>query len=981
MARLVLTKGEKTDVILPSQTGPGVRRVMGKIARDIQNVCGAECEIRGTAGNGRQAILVATLGCGELWDQLRDRIPELAGLEGQWETYGFYLLDHPLPQVETGLVICGSDRLGTIYGMFHLSELLGVTALGFWGDVTPGFHERVILTGKDHQTQAGEFCVQVDNGNSREPSVKYRGFFINDEWPCFGNWTFSHYKGFTAEMYDKVFEYLLRMKGNYLWPAMWTSSFLLDGPGMAAMELADEYGIYIGMSHHEPCMRSSEEWDLVKGEDSPYGTAWDYRINKEGLLRYWEDGLIRSKGHQVFPTIGMRGERDSKMLGEQSTVEENVRLLKEIIASQRKLIAKHLNPDLRRVPQLFAVYKEVEDYYFGEGRDMGLRGWGELDGVTLLLCEDNFGNMRALPGEDERDRAGGFGMYYHLDYHGGPVSYEWVNSTPLVRIWEQMTQAYAYGVRELWIVNVGDVKFQEYPLGYFMELAYDFEKWGSCEPGRIKEYTKDWVRRQFGPFAGEEQLRQIGWVLDETARLNGLRRPESLNDQVYHPAHYGEARRMMERCKRLEAVSGELKKALEKTPAKDGYFSMVHYPAAASANLIKMHLYAGWNHLSAAQGKSAANVYGERLENCIRRDRELSEQMAAFRDGKWRGMEQACHIGFTNWNSEDWRYPVRHLVTLPEQPRLVVSRADQECSYTNQYFPRPLVIDDFCDPGAEAVVLQIANGGQGILRWRILHSESECVWLNISKREGGTAIQEEVVVSVNYRALSPGQTAEAQFEIVTETERVPVTVRARRWELEGIPDGTFLPAGGIFTLDAVHFSRARAGSFQGGQAGFCRIEDYGKFESGMKVLPSTAYFTHTGDAPSLTYQLWAEHAGQYWLEIHTSPANPLCYDGGLHLAVSVNGGTPAAVAVVGPDYRGGDNSCAEWETAVLMQEHVCKTEISVKNGLNQITVYAQEAGLVLERLVIFPRGSRPKPSYLGPEESYYIQNQGTLPCR
>ena len=229
---------------------------------------------------------------------------------------------------------------------------------------------------------------------SKEPAVQFRGFFINDEWPCFGNWATSHYGGFNAKMYDHVFEYLLRMRGNYLWPAMWSSNFLLDGPGLAAMELATEYGIYIGMSHHEPCMRSGEEFTLFKGPDSPYGTEWDNAANTEGLLRFWEDGLKRVKGQTAFPTIGMRGERDSKMLGEDSTIEENVRLLKEIIRRQRGLIGQHLNEDVDSVPQLFAIYKEVEDYYFGDGQMEGIRGYDELKNVTLLFCDDNFGNMR-----------------------------------------------------------------------------------------------------------------------------------------------------------------------------------------------------------------------------------------------------------------------------------------------------------------------------------------------------------------------------------------------------------------------------------------------------------------------------------------------------------------------------------------------------------------------------------------------------------
>lgn len=403
MAYLKFSKDTTINIILDAQAGPGICRIREKVAKDIRETTGA-CVQCGAEGGSNQAVLAATLGEGTLADTLTERIPELKTLAGRWESYGFYLAEQPLEGVERALVIVGSDRTGTIYGMFHLSELLGVTATGFWGDVTPPAWESALLTDETETegAQDGHLVKRVTGGISKEPSVKFRGFFINDEWPCYGNWTFSHYQGFTAEMYDHVFEYLLRMKGNYLWPAMWTSSFLLDGPGLSSMQLATEYGIYIGMSHHEPCMRSGEEFSIFKGENSPYGTEWNYDVNKEGLLKFWEDGLTRVKDEQIFPTVGMRGERDSKLLGDDATIAENVRQLKEIITNQRKLIAQHVNPDLKKVPQLFAIYKEVEDYYFGDGRIAGIRGFEELEDVTLLFCEDNFGSMRALPQGAER---------------------------------------------------------------------------------------------------------------------------------------------------------------------------------------------------------------------------------------------------------------------------------------------------------------------------------------------------------------------------------------------------------------------------------------------------------------------------------------------------------------------------------------------------------------------------------------------------
>lgn len=1077
-------------MIVPEESGSGVRRIAQKVSADITQTSGAQpviCASLPDGGEGDtekhrsakeqqteqrslaeqqpesqpkekqqserqleesagiQAVFAVTDG-GKLAERLAERYPALKDISGKRESYAFYLLEYPLGEAErvsetgsesavhradtsesgsadssgcikNGLVIYGSDRLGTIYGLFHLSELLGVTPYIYWGDAKPVSYERILL-GTEPQTDGAGGSgkrVFVENFCSKEPSVKYRGFFINDEWPCFGNWTFSHFGGFTAQMYDHVFEYLLRLKGNYLWPAMWTSSFLLDGPGLASMELADEYGIYIGMSHHEPCMRSGEEFTLVKGEDSPYGTDWSYVTNKEGILRFWEDGLKRSRGHQAFPTIGMRGERDSKMLGEDSEISENVRLLKEIITNQRKMIAQQMQTGDEKIPQLFAVYKEVEDYYFGDSSG-GLRGFEELSDVTLLLCEDNFGNMRALPEEAERGHQGGFGMYYHLDYHGDPVSYEWMPSVPLSKIWEQMTQAYEYGVRELWVVNVGDLKFQEYPLGYFMNLAYDFDKWGSSAKNQTKQYTRQWLEQIFGAYASEQELEKAGRVLDGFFKLNGLRRPESLHSEIYHPAHYHESRRMMQFCETVEQENEQLRAAFKERGMETAYESMIYYPAAASANLLKMHLYAGYNHLYAAQGKAIANEMGERMERCILRDEQLTAQIAAFEDGKWAGMEMASHIGFTNWNDEDWRYPVRHVVRLAPKPRLTVSKADETAHFTNQYFPKPLEItfeyvqDGGIRPGADELkaCIQIADGGQGILEWQI-QMEEDCGWLRFSAASGKTALQDEIWLTLlpDKLAEKSARTEEsaraekgvlsemkvlkeevsASFRITAGEQFVPVQVRAVRKETAGLLDKTFIASGNVFTIDAVHCAENRAGQYQGNTAAFEPLTDFGKYGSGMKVFPVTASFgnagTDTEHAPSLTYRLWAETAGDYCLNLHTSPANPLVYGGKLHFAVCAespalsvhaaaaeSGNIFTEVEITGDGYKGGEPGCVPWEQAVLDQEHVGRTQVHLEQGLNQITVSAREAGIVLERIVLYPADAKLKTSYLGAAESW-----------
>lgn len=1010
MTQIIFSKEESIKVIY-GNAPEGIRRIWRKVEKDIFDTTKAACETitweEAEQKKQSMAVIIATYGSGELADHLTKRFPELHVLQGRTESYACYLVEAPMGQVEKALVIMGSDRLGTIYGMFHVSELLGVSAWGFWGDVTPPSYEKAVFASMpESRSESGkirygiETCakteakvrqIRIKNGISKEPSVRYRGFFINDEWPCFGNWTMEHFGGFHAEMYDHVFEYLLRMKGNYLWPAMWTSSFLLDGPGLSSMELATEYGIYIGMSHHEPCMRSGEEFSIFKGENSPYGNEWSYALNKDGLLNFWKDGLERVRDQTIFPTIGMRGERDSKLLGDQATIEDNVSQLKEIIRNQRKLLAEYVNPDLKQIPQLFAIYKEVEDYYFGDGTTSGIRGFEELEDVTLLFCEDNFGNMRILPQGEEQKHPGGFGMYYHLDYHGSPISYEWVNSTPLSKIWEQMTEAYEYGVQKLWIVNAGDVKFNEYPLGYFMNLAYDYETWGSSAPNQTHAYTEQWIRSQFEAYATPEQLEEMVYVLEEGVRLNHLRRPESCNDRIYDPTHYQEGRRMLERCKRLREKNEKLYNELKHTPCGDGYFSMIYFPAEASANLLEMHLYTGLNHLYAAQGKAKANWYGEQMEYCLKRDKELSETFAEFREKKWKGMELASHIGFVNWNDEDWRYPVRHVVTLPKTPRLVVSRTDDKRSYTNQYFPIPLEINDFLYAEKDSVTLEIANGGQGSVSWWI---KERVDWIELSSYEGKTELAEEITLRINKKLLKQellrqkiknsrkeeakqlqgmslkkaGTMLEGVFYICTERESVPVIVRAALQQNHQVPRGTILESDGLCVFDAADFCE----SVSTADAEFLKLVDFGKYNTGMKVVPVTRKYQKTEERPFLCYTIYTECGGDYTLELHTSPANPLAFGDQLWLGVSVNTSDEQQVYITDKTYRGGDPECQAWSDAVLNQEHIASCSVSLYEGLNQITVYAGSPGVVLERLILKKEGSLVKNAYLGPEKSRIV---------
>ena len=915
---------------------PGVHRVAAAVAADIAAVTGHTPEVCGELHDA-PAILCGTLERSPLMQELEKQGVLSAALRGRREVYQI-VLTRVLSQ--DALVICGSDKRGAIYGMFALSEYIGVSPLCFFGDAAPVPRERVCI-GTDIETV------------SREPSVRYRGFFINDEWPCFGSWATRRYGGVNADCYAPIFEFLLRMKGNYLWPAMWASSFPLDGPGSANEELADEYGVIMGYSHHEPCLRASEEWDKVRGEGTRYGNAWNFDRNEQGLLNYWEDSLKRSGGYENIITIGMRGERDSAILGEGSALKNNIDLLKNVITHQRALIEKNVP---RKATQLLALYKEVEAYFYGDDATPGLKDWEALKDVLFLLCEDNHGHLRTVPPRDMVDHPGGWGMYYHFDYHGDPISYEWVDSTPLAQTWEAMTQAWEFGIRELWIVNVGDLKLHEVPLTYFMQLAYDFDAWGSGHPESPERYLQKFVKQNF-PQADDSLRQQIADVFRDYLTMNSLRRPEAMNAGIYHPCHYGEADRMLCLAQSIERRSAQVLSALCPRE-RDAYYSMIHFSAAASANLCKLHLYAGKNHHYAAQGRVIANRYAELSARCMERDIALAEEFAAFREGKWAGMELAPHMGFTKWNEDDSRYPVLCRVTPMRKPNMKVSRADLEPVATKNYGKPTAIPVDFEVPGAESFQIEIANGGTGAFSFTLTPEGQWPDWLHADRREGTVQELETVTLTCHASAM-PGGRERCRLLVSDGDAVVALDITARRDDLSALPPDTFVARGGVVSMPAQSFCQKR--DVPGGS--FYKIEHYGKYGSGMKVAPSTAAFSGS-EAPGLTYRFRIDAAGDYRVTLFTAPNNPIRIGTAVHLGVETNGAFHA-VQLLPPGFRAGENADPDWGRGVLNQIHTASLTVPFAAGVQELTVYAQEPGTVLEKIEIAPADAPVLPSYLG----------------
>jgi hypothetical protein len=585
-----------------------VQKAASLLQSDIEKVTGKKPSIQhGTKAAGGNIILIGTLKNSLLISQLvASKKLKTDGVKGKWDAYSIQSVTNPFPGVAHALVLMGDDKRGAAYAVFDLSQQIGVSPWYWWADVPVKKKSALYVSNTAFKQDA--------------PAVKYRGIFINDEAPAFSGWTKEKFGGVNHTMYEHMFELILRSKGNYLWPAMWGNAFNDDDTLNPVM--ADKYGIVMGTSHHEPMLRAQQEWKRYgKGQ-------WNYQTNDTVLRAFWRKGIENMGTHESIVSIGMRGDGDMPM-----TQGSNIALLERIVADQRKILEDVTKKPASETPQLWALYKEVQDYY-----DKGMR---VPDDVTLLLCDDNWGNIRKLPRTTDAPRKGGYGIYYHFDYVGGPRNYKWLNTNPIARTWEQMHLAYEYGVRDIWIVNVGDLKPMEFPIAFWFDYAW--------APDRIKatdlqKYTEQWAAAQFG----SKHAAEIADIISKYSKYNGRRKPELLDANTYSLTNYNEAARV---TNDYNALLAKAEKINADMPAayKDAYYQLVLHPVKACANLQEMYYNVAQNKYYAGKKSSAANKYADKVKELYAKDSLISIEYNQIAGGKWNHMMDQTHIGYTYW--------------------------------------------------------------------------------------------------------------------------------------------------------------------------------------------------------------------------------------------------------------------------------------------------------------------------------------------
>ena len=605
----IAKKGQVLNIVYDAHEDEGVVMAVKSLQADLKAVTGVEPAVGGQTAP--QCIIVGSPKSETIQQLMSSGKIQKNDLQGKREKYLLQIVDNPVAGVSRALVIAGSDKRGTIYGVYELSRQIGVSPWYWFADV-PVVHQDNIYIKRGVYTDG-------------EPKVAYRGIFINDEWPSFGNWAVEHFGGINSKCYAHIFELMLRLKANYMWPAMWGSAFYDDdkenGP------LADRMGIVMGTSHHEPMALAQQDWKRRKGHGK-----WSFTTNHDEMMDFWRGGVERAKGWETMYTVGMRGDGDEAMEDKAS-----VRLMEQIVKEQRQLLEQVTGKKAADIPQVWALYKEVQDFY-----DQGMQ---VPDDVTLLLCDDNWGNVRRLPKLGAPRRKGGYGMYYHVDYVGAPRNSKWINISPIPRLWEQMNLTYRYGVDQMWILNVGDLKPMEYPITFFLDMAWNPDQFNAQN---LQQHSVEFCRSIFGDSYAKEAAR----LLRTYAKFNRRVTPELLNMRTYSVVNYNEWARVTGEYDQLAIDADKLGRQLPQN-LQDAWFQLLGYPIKAMANLYDMYYAQAMNQRLAKKNDPMANGWAKRVEDCFKKDADLAKQYHTMNGGKWNHMMDEQYIGYKSWQAPE----------------------------------------------------------------------------------------------------------------------------------------------------------------------------------------------------------------------------------------------------------------------------------------------------------------------------------------
>ena len=926
-----------------------VRIAADALAGDIERVTGVRPQVKTALDPpGDNVVIIGTLdGCDAIQQLAGSGKLDVSAIKGQWETFKITTLDSPLPGVGGALVVAGSDRRGAAFGAFELSGQMGVSPWVWWADVTPDKKQALYVKGTDE--------------TFGPPSVKYRGVFLNDEDFGLKPWAAKTYEPETGDIgpktYAAIFELLLRLKANHIWPAMHNCTRAFNHYDRNKV-VADEYAIVMGSSHCEQMLRNNvDEWD-----HNTMG-AWNFKENRESVIKYWQDRVEANGQYENVYTMGMRGIHDSGMVGGDS-LEEKVEIIAQVIRAQRELL-KSVNPDVTQVPQVFIPYKEVLELYWG--------GLQVPDDVTLVWADDNFGYIRRLSDPGERKRSGGAGVYYHISYWGPPHDYLWLNTTPPALIWEEMLKAYDYGARRVWIVNVGDIKPGEIGMELFLQMGWDIDRWGH---EGASGFLQEWAAREFG----SEYAAEIAEIMNDYYVLNYPRKPEHMGfydkysvmaknqDPEFSLFFYGDE--VQKRIDAFDELERRAAAVADQLPAskKDAYFQLVQYPVLGAVLTNRKHLSAYKSRRYARQDRASAAEYARAARDAYQ---QLEQETARYNNdiagGKWKCM-------MSNHPND---LPVFDTVPLGkfkpgadgglgvavEGEARPVSRPDADSverakslnallPMYNRYTRKTYFIDLF-------------NKGDQAIQWK---AEPAQEWIRLSSTSGALDTMERILVDIDYDAAPHGEEVAGSIRLSGSGGEVVVFLTVFNPQDGQVAPGAFVQDNGVVSMNAESFSNYE----KRGDRIWQLIPGLGRTGASMVVMPFTAPSISDlqqvdSQAPRMDYSIHIFESGKANVIIEAVPTHEIHKGRKLRVAVAVDDAAPQFL-----EFEQAHNEIDKIGRINVFRNMMSgEIEIELDAGAHTLKVWGVEPGVVLDKIILNTGGLRK--SYLGPPETRAVE--------
>lgn len=924
-----------------------VKRAAELFAADVEAVTGRYPRVTSAAGETGPAVIVGTVGGSALIRRLAEAGKiDTAPLEGAWERYLIQTVANPLPGIRKALVIAGSDRRGAAYGLFTLSELIGVSPWYWWADVPVKKHAAL--------------HVDAPPTYSQTPSVRYRGIFLNDEdWGLtpWASQTFEPERGnIGPRTYAKVCELLLRLKANYLAPAMHPVSTSFNQIPENKL-VADTFAIVMGSTHCEPLLlNTASEWDT-----KTMG-PWNYDKNKEGINRVLTQRVRENSPYENVYTLALRGLHDGAM-STTLPMHEKVRMLQQALLDQRRILAENIDRPVETVPQAFTPYKEVLEIY-SNGLELP-------DDITIVWPDDNYGYMKRLSGVREQRRTGRSGVYYHVSYLGVPHSYLWFSTTPPSLMYEELRKAYDTTADRLWLVNCGDLKGSEMQVSLFLDMAWDI---GRFTADNVVSYPARWLAGIFG----EAYYDRLEAMTREHLRLAFPRKPEymgwgyhwnrfdhnceQLTDTDFSFTNYDEAQRRLEAYRQLGARAEALLHEIG-DEARPAFYQLVYYPLRGAELMNRMTLGGQRNRWYARQGRAATNAVRDEVQRCYDSLQVITRGYNSLLGGKWNHMMSMRQ----NYDGVSAYFNLPHLAThdAAGAPRLALQVAGEDVTGARAFHALP-AFDNYL---RRTYPVEIYNRGGGTLAWTAHASEP---WVVLSKSAGKTADEERITVGIDWEKAPSGNAVPAQivFRAGEQSEKVLVSLfnptAPSRAELRGI----YVENNGCVSIPAAGCHRVR----ENDRIKITAVEDLGIEGPALQLGDPTAplQIFRSRDVPCAEYDFYAFDAGSVDVYTYVLPTFPLHADRDFRIGENTNTDTKYSVQIDDGALATPSSSHVEysqvWFESVLRNCAVNKSTLHIdKPGRHTLRIRVGDPGIVLQKIVLDFGGM--KRSYLGPQST------------